>query len=71
VLPTAPAGVARLVRSFVRERFLADYAQPASMLRRLDRVARRARQPPLPDSLSGVLPATRVCVAARRDELLG
>lgn len=62
--------LAELVRRFLRERFLFDYAEPAATLRRLDRVARSVRQPGLPESLADVFPVTRRHVESRRDELL-
>ena len=70
IAPTSPGGLARLVSRFLDERFLADYADPAATVRRLDRVVRGARQPGLPDALAGVLPAARAIVAARRSELV-
>ena len=69
--PAAPAGLARLVRVFLSERFLAEYGDPAAVVRRLDRVVRRARQPGLPAAMADVLGRTRGVVAARRIELLG
>jgi hypothetical protein len=66
----APARLAELVRRFRSERFLFDYAEPRSALRRLDRVVRSVRQPGLPEALADVLPVTRGHVEARRDELL-
>lgn len=63
--------LAELVRRFLRERFLFDYAEPGTTLRRLDRVVRSVRQPALPEALADVLPVTRAQVEARRDELLG
>jgi hypothetical protein len=68
--PSGPAGLARLVRAFLSERFLADYGDPAAVVRRLDRVVRRVRQPGLPAAMADVLEVTRARVAARRDELL-
>ncbi len=69
VAPDAAAGLARLVRRFVDERFVADYADPAKTVRRLDRVVRGVGQPPLPASLADAMPAARALVDARRDEL--
>jgi len=69
--PSGAAGLARLVRGFVAERFLAEYADPDAVVRRLDRVVRRARQPGLPPAMAGVLGRTKERVAARRIELLG
>jgi hypothetical protein len=68
--PSGAAGLARLVRAFLAERFLEDYAEPAAIVRRLDRVVRRTRQPGLPSAMAAVLPRTRARVEARRDELL-
>ena len=68
--PASAAGLARLVRRFVDERFLADYADPAATVRRLDRVVRGVGQPGLPAGLASALPAARACVEARRAELL-
>jgi hypothetical protein len=68
--PCSPDGVARIVRRFVDERFLADYADPAATVRRLDRVVRGVGQPGLPADLASAMPAARACVEARRDELL-
>jgi hypothetical protein len=69
--PSSVDGLARLVRRFVSERFLADYLDDAATVRRLDRVVRSVRQPPLPAALADLLPAARACVASRLDELLG
>ncbi len=63
--------LADLVQRFLRERFLFDYAEPLTTLRRLDRVVRSVRQPGLPEGLAAVLPITRELVELRRDELLG
>jgi hypothetical protein len=68
--PASPGGLARLVRRFVDERFVADYADPAATVRRLDRVVRGVGQPGLPAVLASAMPAARACVDARRDELL-
>jgi hypothetical protein len=68
--PSSPGGLARIVRRFVDERFLADYADPAATVRRLDRVVRGVGQPGLPHGLASEMPAARACVEARRDELL-
>jgi hypothetical protein len=68
--PSAPDGLARLVRRFVDERFLADYADPAATVRRLDRVVRGVGQPGLPHAFASAMPAARACVEARRDALL-
>lgn len=59
------------VRLFVRERFLADYADDQKLLWRLNQVMRRVGLPTLPPHVSEVLGAARSLVAARRDELLG
>jgi hypothetical protein len=71
VLPAAPRGVAPLVGRFVRERFLAEYADPHALARRLGFVLARARQPALPEGAVHVIARTRPAVASRRDELLG
>jgi len=71
VLPAPPAGVASIVARFVTERFLADYADPRTLARRLDRVLRGARQPGLPGEFAAVVGRTRASVTSRRDELLG
>lgn len=71
VAPGAPAGLPRLVRRFLDDRFLADYAQPRPLLRRLDRVLGAARQPGLPASVEALIPLTRASVASRRNGLLG
>jgi len=70
IAPSASAGLAELFRRFRDERFLADYADDAATMRRLDRVARSVRQPPLPASFADAIPASRALVAARRDELV-
>lgn len=70
LVPAGAAGLARLVRGFLSERFLAEYGDSAAVVRRVDRVVRRARQPSLPASMAGVLERTRGVVAARRIELL-
>jgi hypothetical protein len=64
-------GLARIVRAFLAERFLAEYADPAAVVRRLDRVVRRVRQPGLPPALAEVLASTQALVAARTEDLLG
>jgi hypothetical protein len=71
LLPGRAPRLADLVRRFVAERFIDDYADPPALLRRLDRVVRSVRQPALPPVVAAVLPATRACVDARRVELLG
>ena len=71
VAPGSPGGLPRLVRRFLDERFLADYAEPRPLLRRLDRVLRAARQPGLPAGVEALIPFTRACVASRRAGLLG
>jgi hypothetical protein len=69
--PDRPARLPDLLRRFVDERFVEEYRDPALLLRRLDRVVRRVRQPPLPERLVEALPATRALVDARREQLLG
>ncbi len=69
--PRAPPDLARLVRGFVRERFVADYADPERVRLHLDRVLRRVRQPVLPSRIVPVLAAAYPLVASRRAELLG
>ena len=71
LVPSGTAGLARLVRGFLSERFLGEYADSAAVVRRLDRVVRRALQPGLPAAMADVLDRTRAMVAARRIELLG
>jgi hypothetical protein len=72
VVPDCPPGLGRLVDRFVRERFVADYAEPAALVTRLDRAVRRARQPGLPASIvAALLPATGARVQARAAELAG
>lgn len=71
LVPSGTAGLARLVRAFLSERFLGEYGDSAAIVRRLDRVVRRARQPGLPAAMADVLDRTRAMVAARRIELLG
>jgi hypothetical protein len=71
LVPSGTAGLGRLLRAFLTERFLGEYADSAAIVRRLDRVVRRARQPGLPAAMADVLDRTREMVAARRIELLG
>jgi hypothetical protein len=65
-----PPGVARLVRRFVAERFLDDYADPVKLVRRLDAVLRRTRQPGVPAELAAVLPASLEIVRSHAASLL-
>lgn len=69
--PSVPAGLARLVRGFLRERFLADYTDAGRAAARIGRVVARVGLPRLPPGLAASLPRARGLVEARRDELLG
>ena len=55
---------------FTRERFLCDYGDDVSLLRRLNQVMRRVGLEPLPERLLDWLPDVRREVADRRRELL-
>jgi hypothetical protein len=69
--PDTPDGLPRLLRGFVRERFLEDYADSERALARIGRVVRRVGFPALPAATASCLPAARRLVEARRAELLG
>jgi hypothetical protein len=55
---------------YLKERFLYDYLEDRTLLRRLNGVARRVDLPELPDSMLGVIGAARPLVRRRQDELL-
>jgi hypothetical protein len=60
----------RLVPRFLQERFLYDYAEDASLLRRLNHVMRRVGFPDLPPHLVNFLAEARLAVRRRQGELL-
>ena len=62
--------IAWLVTRFLQERFLYDYLEDGKLLVRLNHVMRRAQLPQLPVELTGLFPAMRTSVRARRHELL-
>jgi hypothetical protein len=62
--------LAGLIRLFLEERFLEDYADDARLLWRLNMVMRRVKQPELPASLTEVLATARTVVASRTTDLL-
>jgi len=63
-------GLAPLIRAFRRERLLWDYLDDGKLLKRLNRVMRRVKFAPLPDSFVDLLPDARRLVDGRKDELL-
>jgi hypothetical protein len=62
--------LAPLILLFCRERFLYDYGEDASLLRRLNHVMRRVELPQLPETLVEFFPGARQEVSRRRRELL-
>jgi hypothetical protein len=65
-----PRGLGDLVAAFVRARFVEDYADDARLVRRLDQVLRRTRQPEAGRALLPVVPAASAAVALRAMSLL-
>lgn len=59
-----------LIPLFVRERFLSDYRQSNTLLKRLNQVMKRVRLPALPESVIGVLDSGRELVAGSLSDLL-
>ncbi|MCE9635156.1 MAG: hypothetical protein K8T90_05555 [Planctomycetes bacterium] len=70
VTPIPPAGLADLVRRFVASRFVADYADDARLLRRIDAVFRRLRQPEVSPFLLPTMPEARRIVREHAVALL-
>ena len=64
-------GLPEVFRRFVESRFLADYEDDQGLVRRLDQVMHRARQPQLPRWLVDRLDLFRSWVEPRTDDLLG
>lgn len=62
--------LARFIPLFVQEKFLHDYREATSLLRRLNQVMKRVKLPPLPDSIVEVLDAGRELVAVNLADLL-
>jgi hypothetical protein len=62
--------IGMLIPRFVGERFLADYADDARLLMRLNHVMRRVNLPQLPPGTAELFPTMREQVRRRRDELL-
>jgi hypothetical protein len=62
--------LALFIPLFVQERFLHDYREAKSLLRRLNQVMKRVKLQPLPDSIVEVLGAGRELVASQLQELL-
>ncbi|MFZ9888587.1 MAG: hypothetical protein ACO3JL_13900 [Myxococcota bacterium] len=62
--------LALAVRWFKNARFLFGYRADDALLRRLDGIARRARQPPLPPGLLAVVPWARTEVRRHAEQLL-
>ena len=60
----------RLIRGFIRERFLYDYADNAKLLYRLNGVMSRVGLAEIPDEMLGLLPRLREAVRARQNELM-
>ncbi len=67
-LPAARLGY--FVALFLRERFLWDYLEDATLCRRLEQVLRRVALPPLPDGFRCWLPQARAAVRDALAELL-
>jgi hypothetical protein len=63
--------LAWFIPAFRQERFLADYANPARMLVRLNQIMRRVKLMPLPGEVVNVISAARVLVARHLHDLLG
>ncbi len=62
--------IAVFIPLFCAERFLYDYPEDEKLLSRLNRVMRRVKLAPLPNTLLDVLPEARQAVSRRREELL-
>lgn len=62
--------LAPLIPRFCSERFLADYADDARLLMRMNHVMRRVNLPQLPDEVLEIFPSARRLVEARTDELI-
>jgi hypothetical protein len=62
--------IGMLIPRFARERFLADYADDARLLVRLNHVMRRVNLPQLPGEIAELFPAMRRRVRERRVDLL-
>lgn len=65
-----PQGLAAFVAAFRAERILCDYLEDGKLMGRLNQVIERVGFARLPEAFSGLLPAARSMVAARRAELL-
>ena len=64
------ARMAEFIHRFAQERFLYDYADDVTLLKRLNNVMQRVRLPEIPDALLEFLPAARGNVTSKADELM-
>lgn len=60
----------RLIKGFIKERFLYDYADNAKLLYRLNGVMSRVGLAKIPDEMLDLLPRLREAVRARQNELM-
>ncbi len=70
LLPRPAERLRLLLPRFIAERFLADYADDASLWRRLNHVMKRVNLAPLPESVIGWLGTARARVHNAADQLL-
>ena len=70
-MTTKPAsGLARLLVGFCRERFLYDYLQDATLLRRLNQVMKRVGLEQIPAAAASLVSTMRPLVSDQADQLL-